>query len=347
MCRLTNAILLTLAAMAPFAADAGVGADAFAGIGRTATAQEIAAWDIDVRADFKGLPKGAGTVQKGQDVWEGKCASCHGVFGESNSVFTPIIGGTTVQDIASGRVAALASGVQPQRTTMMKASTVSTLWDYIRRAMPWNAPKSLTTEEVYAVTGYILHMAEVVPADFTLSDQNIAEVQKKMPNRNGMTQKHGMWDVKGAGDVRNVACMRNCKTETTIASSLPETTRGASGNLSEQNRPFGPVRGVSTTKVEAANRGSPAKPVGATASGVTLLNTHGCIACHGMRNKIVGPGFNEITARYQDDAIAQPRLQEKIRMGGSGAWGPVPMPPHPTIKDDDIKTMVQWILTGS
>ena len=67
--------------------------------------KEVAAWDIDVRPDFKGLPAGSGTVAKGQDVWEAKCASCHGVFGESNEVFTPLVGGTTAEDIKTGRVA--------------------------------------------------------------------------------------------------------------------------------------------------------------------------------------------------------------------------------------------------
>ena len=116
----------------------------------------------------RGCPAGSGTVAKGMQVWEGKCASCHGTFGESNEVFTPIIGGTTKDDIKTGRVAALANGKQPQRTTIMKVPTVSTLWDYINRAMPWTAPKSLTTEEVYAVTAYLLNMAEIVPDDFTL-----------------------------------------------------------------------------------------------------------------------------------------------------------------------------------
>ena len=101
----------------------------YPGIGRAATPGELAAWDIDVRPDFKGLPKGAGSVAKGQEVWEGQCASCHGVFGESNEVFNPIIGGTTKDDIASGHVARLTDRSYPSRTTLMKLSTVSTLWD--------------------------------------------------------------------------------------------------------------------------------------------------------------------------------------------------------------------------
>ncbi|MBC7500732.1 MAG: c-type cytochrome [Herminiimonas sp.] len=364
MSRFTKPLLIATTLLAATLGPVVSAAD-LAGIGRPATPKEVAAWDIDVRPDFKGLPKGSGTVQRGQDVWEGKCASCHGVFGESNNVFTPIIGGTTKEDMASGHVAALANGKQPQRTTMMKVPTVSTLWDYIHRAMPWNAPKSLSTEEVYAVTAYILNMAEVVPADFTLSDQNIAEVQKKMPNRNGMTLKHGMWDVKGTPDVHNVACMKDCPVQTTVSSFLPDAARGASGNLADQNRQFGPVRGVpSPASGTAVNAGATAKsalaagPANQTVAapviaaptagqGVALLNQSSCVACHGMTNKIVGPGFNEIMAKYKGDAGAQARLEAKVKSGGSGVWGPIPMPPQATIKDDDIKTMVRWILTGS
>ena len=132
-------------------------------MGRNATGKEVLAWDIDVRPDFKGLPPGSGSVQKGMDVWEAKCASCHGVFGESNEVFSPLVGGTTAEDIRTGHVARLKDPAFPGRTTLMKVATVSTLWDYINRAMPWNAPKSLSTEEVYAVTAYLLNLGGVVP----------------------------------------------------------------------------------------------------------------------------------------------------------------------------------------
>src|SRR5271169_3617725 len=79
----------------------------YAGVGRTATPDEIAAWDIDVRPDFKGLPKGSGSVSQGQKIWDGKCASCHGTFGELNEVFAPLVGGTTADDIKTGHVKAL------------------------------------------------------------------------------------------------------------------------------------------------------------------------------------------------------------------------------------------------
>ena len=350
MSRLTELLLALLLAAATLAASAAE----YSGIGRTATPKEIAAWDIDVRADFKGLPKGAGTVARGQEVWEGKCASCHGVFGESNSVFMPIVGGTTRADIASGRVAALASGSQPQRTTIMKVPTLSTLWDYINRAMPWDAPKSLTHDEVYAVTAFILNLAEVVADDFTLSDKNMAKVQKKIPNRNGMTSQHGMWDVKGKPDVQNIACMTNCPVQSAVSSFFPVTARGISGNLAEQNRTFGPVRGLPTLIAGAGAQPATVVTTSAAASasaaavqGVGLANKYGCVGCHGMTSKIIGPGFNEITARYKNDSGAQAKLEEKIKQGGGGVWGPIPMPAQSIVSQADIKTMVQWILSGN
>jgi S-disulfanyl-L-cysteine oxidoreductase SoxD len=224
----------------------------YPGLGRAATPQEVAAWDIDVRPDFKGLPKGAGSVAKGMEVWEGKCASCHGVFGENTEVFNPIIGGTTQADIQTGRVASLHERSFPGRTTLMKLSTVSTLWDYINRAMPWNQPKSLSTEEVYAVAAYILNMAGVVPDTFTLSDRNIADVQRRLPNRNGMTADHALWPGAAFGkrkpDVAALACMKNCASEAKVTSSLPDHARNAHGNLAEQNRTVGPQRGADTSQ---------------------------------------------------------------------------------------------------
>lgn len=233
-----------------FVGSAGVSiaqAESFRGVGRPATPDEIKAWDIDVRPDFQGLPAGSGSVRLGMEVWEGKCASCHGYFGESSEVFTPIVGGTTTEDIRRGRVANLARPDFPQRTTLMKLATVSTLWDYIHRAMPWTNPKTLTVEEVYGVVGYILHLGDMVPEDFVLSNHNIAEVQARMPNRDGMSIRHGLADVRGKPDVRNVACMTNCAPSVKVTSSLPEFARGTHGNLMEQNRTIGPVRGVETT----------------------------------------------------------------------------------------------------
>lgn len=237
-------------------------------IGRAATPAEVAAWNIDVRGDFKGLPKGAGTVSMGAQVWEGKCASCHGVFGESNEVFTPIVGGTSKADIDTGRVFLLANPGYPHRTTLMRASRLSTLWDYIHRAMPWTAPKSLTPDEVYGVLAYVLNLGEIVPADFTLSDKNIADVQSRLPNRNGKTFYKDMWETRGKGDVNNALCMKNCPVHNAIESSLPDAARNANGNIADQVRPFGPARGTDTSippRTAKVGVAEPVAPIGPAA----------------------------------------------------------------------------------
>ena len=298
----------------------------YQGVGRPATPAEVKAWDIDVRPDFKGLPKGSGSVDQGQTLFEEKCATCHGTFGESNEVFTPLVGGTSKDDMTTGRVKGLSSGELPQRTTFTKVATISTVFDYIQRAMPWTAPKSLKPNDVYAILAYLLNLSEMVPADFVLSDKNIGDVQKLLPNRNGMTTDHGLWPGASAAkggignggkpDTQNKACMKNCKPEVLIGSTLPEYARTAHGELRDQNRSFGPVRGTQTLGPEAAKKA-------ADAGTLELATKSGCMACHGVKSKIVGPGY------------------------GQGVWGSVPMPPNSHVKDEDLKTLVQWILSGS
>jgi len=330
---------------------------AYPGVGRPATAKEIAAWDIDVRPDFKGLPPGSGSVAQGQDIWEAKCAQCHGVFGESNEVFSPLIGGTTAEDVKTGRVASLRRTDFPGRTTLMKVATVSTLWDYIHRAMPWTSPKSLKPDEVYAVTAYLLSLAYVVPDDFVLSDKNIAQVQQRMPNRHGMTTAHAMWPGKefngsAKPDTANVACMKNCIPEARVASMLPDYARNAHGNLAEQNRLVGQQHGADTSRPEGkpgSNAPAPAaaaKPTVATKTpdpALALLGKHNCTACHAHDRKVVGPSFAEIAKKHAGKADY---LAGKIRAGGSGVWGPVPMPPQ-TAPDGDIKTIAHWLAAGA
>ena len=360
---LVRASVLVIAAIAAFTfTNTGVAfaQTGFPGIGREATEKELRAWDIDVRPDFKGLPAGSGSVTQGQDVWEAKCASCHGVFGESNEIFTPIIGGTTKDDIRSGRVTRLTDEAYPQRTTLMKVPTLSTLWDYINRAMPWNKPKSLTVDEVYAVTAFILNLAEVIPENYVLSDKNIAQVQQMLPNRNGVTMKHAMWPGKSdltiaKTDIQGSNCMVKCPTEAKVQSFLPDYARDAHGNLAEQNRLVGAQRGANTVNPAAAN--AKAVAVGAGAAGATaasagsanspaLLAKHGCVACHAIDSKVLGPSFKDVAKRYAGQADAVEHLSERIKAGGSGIWGVIPMPAQ-ALPESDAKLIAQWLATGA
>ncbi|MEY2954217.1 MAG: hypothetical protein RLZZ401_2304 [Pseudomonadota bacterium] len=321
----------------------------YPGVGRAATPQEVTAWDIDVRPDFKGLSAGSGSVASGQHTWEAKCAGCHGVFGEANEVFSPLVGGTTASDIKTGRVASLRDPSYPGRTTLMKVATLSTLWDYINRAMPWNQPKSLTVDEVYAVTAYMLNLGGVVANDFVLSHRNMADVQARLPNRNGMQTQHALWPGPEFGgltvpDTRNVACMSNCRTDPKVASILPAFARNAHGNLAEQNRTFGAQRGADTTQVEGGSAVMVmADPAVEGKAVQTLLQKNTCTACHAQAGKLVGPAFADIAKRH---AGKSDYLAGKIKAGGAGAWGAIPMAPQ-SLSDADARTIANWLASGA
>ena len=77
-----------------------------------------------------------------------------------------------------------------------------------------------------------------------------------------------------------------------------------------------------------------------------LATKNGCTACHAADKKLVGPAFQDIAKKYAGDAGAAAKLADKIKTGGKGVWGPVPMPPHPQISDADRKTLAEWVLKG-
>lgn len=359
----------------------------FQNIGRSATPAEIKAWDIDVRPDLKGLPPGKGTAAKGEAVWESKCASCHGTFGENNEVFTPLAGYTTKKDIEIGRVQSLTlGGDAPTRTTLMKASQISSLWDYINRAMPWTAPKSLSPDEVYSVLAYLLNLGDIVTADYELNERTMADVQKRMPNRNGVTTRHAMWPGKEFGgtvkpDAQGSSCTKNCATDPKVASFIPDYARNAHGNLAEQSREYGPMRGANTL---APARTAPVNTAGSelkqapahtnTAQNATktvanpapissaaapavgaalkladvnpLLQKYACAACHSVDNKIVGPSFKDIVAKQGKRSDAQVYLAGKIKSGGQGVYGQIPMPAQ-SLSGAEAEKIAQWLVQGA
>jgi cytochrome c len=248
----------------------------------------------------------------------------------------------------------------------MKVATLSTLWDYINRAMPWNQPKSLTPDEVYAVTAYLLNLGNVVPDNFTLSDRNMAEAQARLPNRQGMSTAHALWPGRELGglpkpDVTGSRCMRDCPGAITVTSTLPDFARNQHGNLAEQNRPFGPQRGADTSQPEPRTGVAPSAPpvstAGATASpapvakaggteakaALALATKNACTACHGLAQKIVGPSFADIAKKYPGQIDY---LSAKIKSGGAGVWGPIPMPAQ-ALNEADAKAIAAWLAAGA
>ncbi|MFN2275466.1 MAG: c-type cytochrome [Anaerolineales bacterium] len=187
-----GAVVLT-AALAAMPAVAKVGEY---GIGKPATPEEIAGWDIDIRPDGKGLPPGSGSVEDGEMLYEEKCASCHGSFGEGVGRYPVLAGGEgTLTD------------ERPDRTIGSYWPYASTVWDYIHRAMPFPQPQSLTDDEVYAITAYVLNLNDLVDDDFVLTQDNFASIE--MPNKDGF-----FFDDRP--DTHNTECMENCKDPASI-----------------------------------------------------------------------------------------------------------------------------------
>ena len=343
-----KAAVLWLCAMAMTSTAAGL-PEGLTELGRPATEGEVAAWDIDVRPDFVGLPSGSGDVWAGEEIWLTQCASCHGDFGDSNEIFAPLVlGNITEEDIAAGRVASLTDpGVT--RTTLMKVPTLSTLWDYIYRAMPWNAPKSLSPDEVYGLVAYLLNLGYVVDDDFVLSDTNMADTQARMPNRNGMSLDHGLWSVSGLPDVSGSSCITDCDVATTVTSSLPAYAMNAHGNLAKQVRDWGPYPGLWTDTVTDTDPNQIAM-AGEGAAEVAMapeaaLSAGGCSGCHQMAGQLVGPGFDAIRTKYAGQKHAA-YLRDKIVNGGAGVWGSMPMPAMPGVDEDSLQQLVAWLTSG-
>jgi S-disulfanyl-L-cysteine oxidoreductase SoxD len=141
------------------------------GFGRPATEAEVAAWDISIPPDGRGLPPGSGTAKQGAAVYASKCVACHGEKGIGKPA-----------DALVGGIGTLASAT-PLKTVGSYWPYATTLFDYVRRAMPYDRPLSLSSDEVYAVSAYILSLNGVIPEDATMDAGTLPKVT--MPNRNG------------------------------------------------------------------------------------------------------------------------------------------------------------------
>ena len=159
------------------------------GIGRPATAAEIAGWNIDVDSQGNNLPPGSGSVNHGREVFDQQCAACHGPKGEGG-LGDQLVGG-------QGTLATR----NPVRTVGSYWPYAPTLFDYIRRAMPQNAPQSLSNEDVYAVSAYILNLNGLLPTDALLDAKTLSAIE--MPNR-------GMFVGDPRPDVKDPECMKEC-----------------------------------------------------------------------------------------------------------------------------------------
>ena len=137
-------------------------------LGQSITEADLALWDISVGPDGAGLPQGSGTPAQGKAVYEQKCELCHG------------------KDASGGKNAALVSA--KDRTVTSYVPHATTIFDFTRRAMPWPQPKSLTADETYAVTAYLLALAKIIGENDVMNAETLPKV--RMPNRDGFVSKY-------------------------------------------------------------------------------------------------------------------------------------------------------------
>jgi len=163
---ISAAALLATTALTAFAQEAPAPSqEGGYGLGRAALPEEVAAWDIDIRPDGLGLPVGSGDVWTGEEAYTDYCSACHGFFGEAVGRWPVLAGGFGSLD-----------GEDPVKTIGSYWPYLSTVWDYVHRAMPYGNAQSLTDDEVYAITAYLLYLNEVVEDDFVLSNETFADL---------------------------------------------------------------------------------------------------------------------------------------------------------------------------
>jgi cytochrome c2 len=272
-------------------------------LGRPATAEEVAAWNIDVRPDGQGLPVGSGDVMTGETLYLDNCASCHGVFGEAEGRWPVLAGG--FGSLTNDR---------PVKTIGSYWPYLSTAVDYVHRAMPFGQPQTLTPDEVYAIVAQILYLNDLVDEDFVLSNETFADVQ--MPNEDSF-----FLDDRADGELlafRADPCMTDCKDSVEItgraavvdvtpedAAARKRLEAAAAAAADAPAQPVLPESPAPDTAAETPAADTPAEPVEVAAVDPDLIAAgeavfRKCKSCHqvgeGAKNR-TGPVLNGVIGR--------------------------------------------------
>lgn len=254
------------------------------GLGREALVEEIAAWNDDVRPDGQGLPVGSGDVWTGEEVFVEKCAACHGDFGEAVGRWPVLAGGFGTL-----------SRKDPVKTIGSYWPYLSTVFDYVNRAMPFGEANSLTPDEVYSITAYLLYVNDLADEDFTLSNENFTEV--RLPNEENFKDDDRL-EVEFPQFVRPDICMENCKETVEItmhASVLDVTPEETAAREAAEAAEAAAEAASEAAVVETADAGIDPALV---AEGENLFKK--CRACHQIGEGAVdrsGPQLNGIVGR--------------------------------------------------
>ena len=266
-------------------------------LGRPATPEEIAAWDIDIRPDGAGLPDGSGDVWTGEEVFTERCAVCHGDFGEAVGRWPVLAGG-------QGSL----TRERPVKTIGSYWPYLSTVWDYVHRAMPFGDAQSLTDDEVYAITAYLLYLNDLVDDDFTLSRENFGEI--RLPNEGNFyvddreavelaafSGEPCMKDCKEAVEVTMRAAVLDVTPEETRARQLRDAVRAAKDGVAPEA-----AEGVQVAQSDSGQADDAAEETAAAEPDPALVEAgekvfRKCQACHqvgeGAKDRS-GPALNNV-----------------------------------------------------
>jgi cytochrome c len=266
------------------------------GLGRPALPEEVAAWNLDVRPDGVGLPVGSGDALVGEEVFAEKCASCHGDFAEGVGNWPKLAGGMNTLNRQD-----------PLKTVGSYWPHVSTLWDYVNRSMPFGNAQTLTPDEVYAITAYILYSNDLIEDDYVLSNENLAAFE--LPNAGGFFLDNR--DATEYAQFSAAACMENCKEDVkitmhaTVLDVTPGDPTDGTGAPAGASGEGAAAPAEPETKAEApaaAPEAAPEPAVEMAAADPALIAAgeavfKKCKACHkvgdGAKNA-VGPALNGI-----------------------------------------------------
>jgi len=301
--------------------------------GRTPTEAELKAWNTDIMPDGTGLPIGKGTVEQGDELYEEKCAVCHGDFG-AGGVGYPTLTGGDISSLTNQRTPGKTDA--PKRTIGTYWPQASTLLWYIHDAMPYASPKSLSWDETYAITAYLIATNEIqvdgkdMEEDFELNNKNFTKI--KLPNEKGFIPnidgvdgvkkvKAFLSDGKNIGAV-GVRCMKDCKDDNAIAVVVKDPR-------TDVNPPFSEVRDL------------PKKDTSSIAPGQEDYEKS-CAVCHG-NDKMGAPdlGNKKVWAKVMEKGIDKVL---EVAIKGTGA-----MPPRggSTLKDEQLKQVIEYMYSKS
>lgn len=305
------------APVAVAAAPARVTSEGKFGLGRPALAEEVAAWDLDVLPDGTGLPVGSGDVWTGDEVFAEACAACHGDFAEGIDNWPKLAGGWgTLAD------------EDPLKTVGSYWPYLSTTFDYIRRSMPFGDAQSLSDDDVYAITAYILYSNNMVEDDFVLSNETFFDVS--MPNAEGFvlddrdTAEAHFWNAE--------PCMSDCKdsVEITMRATVLDVTPDEEG--AEEAAAPAPVAAVAVATEAAApvtEAVAEAAPVDAVATLDPAMIAAGekafgkCKSCHQVGDGAKHRSGPQLTGIMGSTIGAQDGFRYSKVMAAAGAEGRV------------------------